>query len=226
MSICCEQGPGVLRPPVFDALGIFKYRNTTQRGVIPERFRAHVEEYRSIVGYGPYQWLGIWIQGNIVAIASDSFVCACRPKTELSLAVIDMRDSAVKTIAAEAFRCCPLLQRIFFPRTLEQIGRRVFWPQRELGTCFTVPASLRFIARDSFHAFSAVTLEIDDGVSLEDRVVRTITMWQTEQTARANYLYRATIHLRGGAESVQRIQLKNDGTEEAGNSSSCCCLLL
>jgi hypothetical protein len=167
--ICCEEGPGELCPAVLDALGIYKYHDTAQRRPVKDFLRSRFEEYRSLVGNAPHQWLGIVIQGNIQTIASDAFVCPSRRKVELSVAVLDMRDSLVKTIGGNAFDACPGLQRVFLSRVTETIGESAFYECEELGEVISVPRSLRTLGWQSFHITTSLTLEIDDVVPKGER---------------------------------------------------------
>jgi hypothetical protein len=223
--ICCEEGPSEISPAVLDALGVYKYHDTTQRGPITEFLRPRYEEYRSLVGNSPHQWLAIVIQGNIQTIATDTFVCPSLSKAELSVAVVDMRDSLVKSIGEKAFVHCPNLKRVLMSLTTESIGERAFFDCEELPNSISVPRSLRTIGMTSFYVRTSVTLEIGDGVPEGERETRRLAMWQSKSIGVATHMWPAAYLVRGGRDSIARVNFIGTATEETDQQSPCCILL-
>jgi hypothetical protein len=203
ISISCEEGPGEIHRDVLEALGIFNYHDTNQRSFAPELLRPHVEEYRSFIANAPYQWLAIVIQGNIREIPECAFVCRSRPKAKLSVGVIDMRDSHVRSIGARAFRSCKILSKIFFSRVTEEIGAGAFEKSKELYWWINVPRSLARIATKVFYKVPAApTLNIDDGVPREERVVVELQVYDVDCDGSA---WITRYKLCGGRDSVKNI---------------------
>jgi hypothetical protein len=201
--ISCEEGPGQIAPSALEAIGIYKTHDATQRGFPAETLRSHVEEYRSIFGNAPYQWLAIVIQGNIQTIPDRAFVCASRPKQKLSVPIIDMRDSHVRTIGSFAFAACKYLRHVFFSRVLESIGDDAFQNSVEF-SYVTVPRSLTTVAARICPGNSGrTTLNIDDGVPYEHRVKVELQ----EESYGEGTAWVPKYDITGGPESVTKIRL-------------------
>jgi hypothetical protein len=225
--ICCEVGPGEICPAVLDALGIYKYHDTTHRSAPKEFFRARYAEYRSLIGNAPFQWLAIVIQGNIETIPTGAFTCPSRPKTELSVAFVDMRDSLVKTIREGAFQSCPILQRVCFSHLTETIGNNVFFACEELGDCISIPRSLRFIGAQTFFARKPIALVVEDGVPAEERKTRRIVVRQQTQIGNVTHIWGTAYDIRGSSESIRGVNVEGQVPDEeevrrsAQGSSTC-----
>jgi hypothetical protein len=213
ICISCEQGPGRINRAVLEGLSIFKFHDTTQRGVPAEHLKAHVAEYRWIVGNGVFQWLAIIIQGNIQEIPDNAFVHLARPAIPLSVAVVDMRDSHVRSIGKNAFLACKDLQRIFLSRLTESIGSGAFAEAGELPQSLPVPKSFVTVAKDAFRPKSDPrNFDIDDGVPPANRVV---VKMESKEFVRRNPLnpmdgeaqWLTAYSVSGGRESVARVRL-------------------
>jgi hypothetical protein len=232
ICISCEEGPGEIRRAAFEALGIFNHHDATQRGIPPEHLRTHVDEYRSLFGNTPCQWLAIVVQGNIQTIPQSAFVCATAPSTELSVATVDMRDSHVRTIGPFAFSSCKSLRGVFFSRVTERIEDRAFGGLEGCARSLPVPVSLTSVAEHMFVLVDEhVTplLNIEDGVPVEERVM-------TNLQALVRHIdgdyYATRYRISGGADSVARIQIGEKGCRQtkpeplvapANRPSSRCC---
>jgi hypothetical protein len=207
ICISCEEGPGEIHRDVLEALGIFNVHDTTQRGYPPEHLRNHVEEYRLVIANAPYQWLAIVIQGNIQTIPEIAFVCRSRPNAKLSVAVVDMRDSHVRSIAPRAFLSCKILTQVYFSSVLEEICENAFQNSRELGW-IGVPRSLARIAMKVFDKDQRTPLlNIDDGVPAEQRVVVHLQVWDIDADG-ASWL--TMYKICGGRDSVNNIHFAPD----------------
>jgi hypothetical protein len=230
ICISCEEGPGEIRRAAFEALGIFNYHDATQRGIPPEHLRTHVDEYRSLFGNTPCQWIAIVIQGNIQLIPQSAFVCANVPSTELSVAIVDMRDSHVRTIGPFAFSSCKTLRRVFFSRVTESIGNRAFGGLEGCARSIPVPVSLRSVAEHVFMDERVTPiLNIEDGVPPEERVVTNLQ--PLVRSIDGDY-YATRYRIAGGADSVARIQIGEQDCRQtkpeplvvpANRPSSRCC---
>jgi hypothetical protein len=147
---------------------------------------------------------------------------------ELSVAVLDMRDSLVKTIGANAFDACPGLQRVFLSRVTETIGQSAFYECEELGEVISVPRSLRTIGAQSFHITTSLTLEIDDGVPQGERQTRELRVRQARPIGNVTHINVAAYSIRGGRDSIDRVNLDGMDAGEAWDRPrpSSACLLL
>jgi hypothetical protein len=226
IHICCEEGPGEICPAVLDALGIYKYHDTTRRCIVPEHLQSHYAEYRSIALNGPYQWLALVIQGNIKAIRTGSLSCASRPTAELSVAIVDMRDSYVKKIGEEAFHSFPMLQHVFFSFNTKSISSKAFFDCPELGDKIAIPRSLRIVARDAFLAKEPVTLEIEDGTPPEARESRTLSFYQQRGVWNFVNVWYTSYIVTGGHDAIAKIRIEEEESKDAAAQSSQCCLML